>query len=895
MNNEKVVEEIVTMFLLKTCRLRQQLTKPAVQATDLCATLAAMHNPFVPLTTGSVAEFYIEPMIAHIGDIDVMCCYNDLLAIPAGQTPPNQLPVEFRKYVLVYDIIDSHFPGYVYLTLRYMLTECVDDGKYNAMTFNRQRYLQHGYNMFGRNMTHGPAMLLAELKGSSLLSIDIVFCMRCLVWPPQATEWSTRHRKYDWPDSATVDRVISSGCDLVGVAHRQCRQHEWTGKHQFRLSFSRAEILLLNSWMPVQQIIYHMLRVFIKAERLTDSNDVSGAGKLSNYHIKTLMMWASELKPRSWWTDDLNLVRICVKLLHNLAVWLSESQCPQYFITNCNLIENTPKLMAIAAIRLMSISRSWLSLWFVNNYIRECSLLCPRIVSRLFDDNITITNLQIAVSAIIVYREQTALYDEWRIFRLAQSYIHAYFFTVNSLTVRSLDWWLNNLPGINTSLAVYFQSFTYLHIARRASRSRLTNELMDVLAKVVGLQFVGSQRHSNPRTSGSCLSKAVKLMKLVANKAHNTLKMIQLELSKAYLYRLLSCEDSDSDSNYCLAHVYLAALYYTTGQYQTSIDHCTVVTRSQDHSQCSSCVVEGKSLPKIDDDIDIVLGLTTLYQHVRTVTLIHQQMKQDIAVFATEPFAHFLSVKCVRTKNYEQLNESVRPQTSTCHVHSNCYVKSITDKEQPFIADVLLCKLLCDYSEQGQLHIGNSFVDVNIRPNSCSAELNTSQLVALLQQYAVEKLTLSRQIEARDFSSVVVTTDFEALYAYKCGGIQQCLELSTQNVRTLLHEVNGPHIVLFPQPELIQLLEDDIVSLTALMLILNTKCIRANIRNLCITQLTLSLYLMTQCQLKLRHSVTSLAQTLDYIEVAQRSNPVDHTLDHLILRLTARIALRRFE
>jgi len=69
MNNEKVVEEIVTMFLLKTCRLRPQLTKPAVQATDLCATLAAMHNPFVPLTTGSVAEFYIEPMIVWSGTV----------------------------------------------------------------------------------------------------------------------------------------------------------------------------------------------------------------------------------------------------------------------------------------------------------------------------------------------------------------------------------------------------------------------------------------------------------------------------------------------------------------------------------------------------------------------------------------------------------------------------------------------------------------------------------------------------------------------------------------------------------------------------------------------------------------------------------------------------------
>jgi len=65
------------------------------------------------------------------------------------------------------------------------------------------------------------------------------------------------------------------------------------GKTQWRLSFSRAEIVLINSWMPVQQIVYHMLRVFMKTELLkgSDASEV-----LSNYHIKTLVMWACEQK-----------------------------------------------------------------------------------------------------------------------------------------------------------------------------------------------------------------------------------------------------------------------------------------------------------------------------------------------------------------------------------------------------------------------------------------------------------------------------------------------------------------------------------------------------------------------------------------------------------------------
>jgi len=91
-------------------------------------------------------------------------------------------------------------------------------------------------------------------------------------------------------------------------------------------------------------------------------------------------------------------------------------------------------------------------------------------------------------------------------------------------------------------------------------------------------------------------------------------------------------------------------------------------------------------------------------------------------------------------------------------------------------------------------------------------------------------------------------------------------------------------------PEFIQLLDDDIVSLTALTLIVNPEC-RDWSDNVLISQLTLSLYLMTQCQLKIRHSVTSLSQTLDYIDVALRGHSLNRTLDRLTLALIKRKVL----
>jgi len=92
-------------------------------------------------------------------------------------------------------------------------------------------------------------------------------------------------------------------------------------------------------------------------------------------------------------------------------------------------------------------------------------------------------------------------------------------------------------------------------------------------------------------------------------------------------------------------------------------------------------------------------------------------------------------------------------------------------------------------------------------------------------------------------------------------------------------------------PEFIQFFDDDIVSLTALMLMVNPECIDCS-NYTDIAQVILSLYLKTQCQLKLHHSVMSLAQTLDYIKVAQRKLPRKVTLDHLTLKLIERKVAR---
>jgi len=182
---------------------------------------------------------------------------------------------------------------------------------------------------------------------------------------------------------------------------------------------------------------------------------------------------------------------------------------------------------------------------------------------------------------------------------------------------------MTELAKFDRDLSVYFTAVAFLHVAHKTAGKSLEDRLLDVLATAClqsnDLRRCRYARHSSVLS----LSQAAKLMRVAANNSCGTVQLIEIELSKAYLYRTLRCKDSDSDSIYCLANVYLAVLYYTRGQllYQTAIDHCTLVTRSQDHSHCSSFVVQGEVLLKVDNELDGVLGLAVFYQYVRTATL----------------------------------------------------------------------------------------------------------------------------------------------------------------------------------------------------------------------------------------------------------------------------------
>jgi len=261
---------------------------------------------------------------------------------------------------------------------------------------------------------------------------------------------------------------------------------------------------------------------------------------------------------------------ICAQLLHMFAEWLTEAWCPHYFINNCNLIDNSFNETNIVG-QLMSIDDTWLSMWFVDNYIRKCSQLCPGYIIRLFDDVNTSMKLQKAVSAVVAWRLNNTRLELWRTFECAEIMIASQAY--QKLTARSCVYWINELTKLDSRLSDYFTGATFLFVASKSRKYGFSDEMVYILMTTLG-HFIEPQRYFINSTCEISLSQSAKLLKVVANNSRGAVQLIEIELSKSYLYRALRCQDSDSDSIYCLANVYLAVLYYTIGQYQTAIDHC---------------------------------------------------------------------------------------------------------------------------------------------------------------------------------------------------------------------------------------------------------------------------------------------------------------------------------
>jgi len=119
-----------------------------------------------------------------------------------------------------------------------------------------------------------------------------VYAVHSPYWPVEASDWITRKRHCDFPSKSVMQQIVRYGCDFVQVSHnRLSNDNDW------RFSFSKAELFIVESMSITQRIAYTSLWVLNK--RFIASSNVC------SYYFKTLMFWACEEKPTQFWFDDM--------------------------------------------------------------------------------------------------------------------------------------------------------------------------------------------------------------------------------------------------------------------------------------------------------------------------------------------------------------------------------------------------------------------------------------------------------------------------------------------------------------------------------------------------------------------------------------------------------------
>ncbi|CAB3985967.1 Hypothetical predicted protein [Paramuricea clavata] len=157
-------------------------------------------------------------------------------------------------------------------------------------------------------------------------SSDIVLSIYCEGWPSCAREWMTRERL--WPQIHSVEKITQSGFHIVPKS---------SSDGDFRLSFSGAESMLIETLLPLQHRVMRAFKAVVKYHENTWSPNLKDI--ISSYHLKTIAFWHFEKSSQKSWTEE-TLVHHLVTLLQEFAEALRIQNLPMYFMPKFNLLQD---------------------------------------------------------------------------------------------------------------------------------------------------------------------------------------------------------------------------------------------------------------------------------------------------------------------------------------------------------------------------------------------------------------------------------------------------------------------------------------------------------------------------------------------------------------------------
>ena len=170
----------------------------------------------------------------------------------------------------------------------------------------------------------GPAVNVRP-SGADDGGIDHVPCLR-LPWWPERDVFLSRRRVTDFPPAATRRDLCRFGVHLVPTG----RPGSETEQFEYRVSFSRAEVVTIRHLSPVQ----HGTITTVKGMK-NALKDSGATPALKSYYVKTAVLWLAQDQPSERWTgitDGVNMV------LDWLEHHLSAGHLPCFYWPAINLV-----------------------------------------------------------------------------------------------------------------------------------------------------------------------------------------------------------------------------------------------------------------------------------------------------------------------------------------------------------------------------------------------------------------------------------------------------------------------------------------------------------------------------------------------------------------------------
>ena len=155
---------------------------------------------------------------------------------------------------------------------------------------------------------------------------DYVLAIKCEGWPLCAQEWISRPRC--WPAPDLVDAIIKGGFHIV------CKS---SPEGDFRLSYTDAEILLIQNLSNLQHKTYRAFKSFVG--HFKSQWTLNGKKIVCSYHLKTIVLWYCEKSDPTEWTEN-QIVAHLLSLIDDLILALKTGNLPMYFMPKYNLMEN---------------------------------------------------------------------------------------------------------------------------------------------------------------------------------------------------------------------------------------------------------------------------------------------------------------------------------------------------------------------------------------------------------------------------------------------------------------------------------------------------------------------------------------------------------------------------